>query len=114
MYTNFNRYLSLLLKGETATPPIAPFSSRLTSLLLLAGAPRSVARGTREAGSGSGGDALTAFYPRSQASRLGVAPSLRKVLLLPKRSHPAASSRLASQLEKGTLGGAQLPFLGST
>ena len=64
MDTNLDRYLSLSPKSDPATPPIAPFSSRLTSLLLLAG------------------------------------------------NSPAASSRLASQLEKGALGGAQLPFLG--
>ena len=112
MYTNLNRYLSLSPKGGLTTPPIAPFSSRLALLLLLAGAPRSVASGTREGGSGSVGDAPTAFYPGAQASRLRVAPSLQKALLHPKRSHHAASSRLASQLEKGTLGGVQLPFLG--
>ena len=64
MYTNLNRYLAPHLKGEPATPPIAPFSSRLASLLLLAG------------------------------------------------NNHAASSRLASQLEKGTPVGVQLPFLG--
>ena len=64
MNTNLNRYLNPHPKGEPATPPIAPFSSRLASLFLLAG------------------------------------------------NNHAASSRLASQLEKGTLECAQLPFLG--
>ncbi len=65
MDTHLNRYLNPHLKGEPATPPIAPFPSCLTSLLLLAG------------------------------------------------NRHAASSRLASQLGKGTLGCVQLPFLGS-
>jgi len=112
MYTNLNRYVSLSPKGEPATHPIAPFSSCLTSLLLLAGAPWRVARWTREAGSGSRRDATTAFIPGACIPLRGRTFALAKALLLPPRSHHAVSSRLASQLEKGTLGRAQLPFLG--
>ena len=90
MYTNLNDYLAVHRKGEPATPPIAPFSSRLASLLLLAGNDHAAS-------------ALSPTLPRRGRGRS---------IPLPLGEGLGEGCRLASQLEKRTLGCVQLPFLG--
>jgi hypothetical protein len=68
-------------------------------------------RGPAQRGSGSAGDAATAFH--GARIPLRGRTFLRKALLLPARSHHSASLRLALHPKNYTLRPVQLPDLGS-
>ena len=74
------------------------------------GAPERSTRGTAKRGSGSAGDAATAF--RGARIPLRGHTFLRKALLRPARSHHSASLRLALYPKNRTLHLVQLPDLG--
>jgi hypothetical protein len=74
------------------------------------GAPERRARDPAKRGSGSAGDAATAFH--GARIPLRGRTFLRKALLLPSRSHHSASLRLALRPKNHTLHPAQLPDLG--
>ena len=74
------------------------------------GAPERGTRGTAKRGSGSAGDAATAF--RGARIPLRGHTFLRKALLRPAWSHHSASLRLALRPKNRTLRPVQLPDLG--
>ena len=74
------------------------------------GAPERRTRGPAKRGSGSAGDATTAFH--GARIPLRGRTFLRKALLRPSRSHHSASLRLAPHPKNRTLHPVQLPDLG--
>jgi hypothetical protein len=74
------------------------------------GAPERRPRGPAKRGSGSAGDAATAFHGARIPLRGRTFP--RKALLLPSRSRHSASLRLALHPKNRTLHPVQLPGLG--
>ena len=103
----------------TLTFRVSPLRGRLHSFCgawlrcnsLEWGAPERRTRGPAKRGSGSAGDAATAFH--GARIPLRGRTFLRKALLRPARSHHSASLRLALHPKNRTLHPVQLPDLGS-
>jgi hypothetical protein len=102
----------------TFTFRVSPLRARLHSFCsawqrcnsLEWGAPERRTRGPALRGSGSAGDAATAFH--GAGIPLRGRTFLRKALLLPSRSHHFAALRLALHPKNHTLRAVQLPDLG--
>jgi hypothetical protein len=108
---NISYYLTLTFRVRPLRGELHSFCGTwLRSNFLEWGAPERGTRGPAKRGSGSAGDAATAF--RGARIPLRGHTFLRKALLRPARSHHSASLRLALYPKNRTLHPVQLPDLG--